>query len=294
MTVPASLRTASVAACTAILAGCGGPREAGTHTPSPDARATLAAEAGPFRTDLVDGLTTEVDLPFTEVTRCGSADCTVPVDVLAPREGRALPTVVLVPGGPVEFQYRRYLDLLAAAIARRGAVVFLTSYRSPATGSTDGDTLADIRCSVRHARSVTGGYGGDPERVVLVGHSIGSTLVLEIAVTPETETPDCLAAGDGTPEAVVGLSEFDAGLSGTALPGPPMYLIGGSEDHFSVPGPATAEGLRESGFQAQYRELRGTSHEEMVDPDATPEVLDVVFEAAARAAKQTKGPPTPR
>jgi hypothetical protein len=31
-------------------------------------------------------------------------------------------------------------------------------------------------------------------------------------------------------------------------------------------------GLRKAGFQADYRELKGTSHEEMVDPDATPEV----------------------
>jgi acetyl esterase/lipase len=288
MTVPASLRAASVAACAAILAACGGPEEGGTATPSPDARATLAAaEAGPFPAELVDGLTTEVDLPFTEITRCGSVDCTVPVDVLAPPEGRTLPTVVLVPGSPVEFHCRRYLDQLAAAIARRGAVVFLTSYRSSATGNASSDMLADIRCSVRCARSMTGDHGGDPERVVLVGHSIGSTLVLEIAVTAETETPDCLATGDATPEAVVGLSEFDSGLSGTATPGPPMFLIGGSEDHFSAPGPATAKGLRKAGFQAEYRELKGTSHEEMVDPDATPEVLKVIFEAAALTAKQT-------
>ena len=56
--------------------------------------------------------------------------------------------------------------------------------RNPVT-----DSIEDVTCAVRYARSVTEQYGGDPARVVLVGHSYGSELALSTAVSAETETP---------------------------------------------------------------------------------------------------------
>lgn len=226
-------------------------------------------------------------MPFTEVVECAGRDCAVPLDVLAPREGEALPTIVLLPGGPLEFGFRRYLDLLAAGLARRGAVVFLATYRSSATGGTESDTLHDVRCSVRYARSVTGEYGGDPERVVLVGHSVGSELVLQAAVAPVTDTPGCLADGDGIPEAFVGLAGFRLTLSGTPQAGPPILLAGGSDDPFSAGAERTLQRLRDAGFEVEYREFAGTTHEEIVDPEATPGVVDLIFEAVARTARES-------
>lgn len=234
------LRAALVAGLVSVLAACAGTQAPSSSTQPPrtaSPRPTFAAPpAGSFPASLVEGLRTEADVPFTEVVACGGLDCTVPLDVLAPTEGEALPTIVLIPGGPVEFHWRRYLDMLAAELARRGAVVFLTTYRSSATGNEESDTLQDIRCSVRYARSVTGDYGGDAKRVVLIGHSIGSELVLQTAVTRETDTPGCVADGDAVPEAVVGLSEFDPTLSIEARSGPPMLLAGGSEDPPSAGG----------------------------------------------------------
>ena len=277
------LRVALVASLVSVLPACAGSQAPPSSTQPPrtaSPRPTFAAPpAGPFPTSLVEGLRTEPDVPFTEVVECGELECTVPLDVLAPTQRETLPTIVLVPGGPVEFHWRRYLEVLAAELARHGAVVFLTTYRSSATGNEEIETLHDVRCSVRYARSVTGDYGGDAERVVLVGHSIGSVLVMQTAVTRETDTPGCAADGDAVPDAIVGLSEFDPTLSIEAPSGPPMLLAGGSEDPLSAGGAATAKRLRAAGFDAEYREFAETGHEDLVDPEATPGVIDLVFEA---------------
>ena len=112
----------------------------------------------------------------------------MPLDVLAPEDGDALPTIVLLPGGPGAFEDRRYLETLAAELAQRGAVVFLATYRSEATGDTTDAGLSDVRCAIRVARSRTGEFGGDPDRLVLAGHSFGSSLALETAANAEAET----------------------------------------------------------------------------------------------------------
>jgi len=220
---------------------------------------------------------------YTKVVRCGELDCIVPLDVLAPPDEADLPTIVLI-GGDGTFDQRRYLDVLAGEVARRGAVVFLSSYRSATTVNGLTDSLHDVRCSVRYARSVTAEHGGDPQTVVLVGHSYGSNLALQTAVTLDAETDGCLATGDGVPEAVVGLSEFHvASMADVPSPPPPVLLGGGSDDPLSETGPKTEEQLREAGFEAEYREFSDTGHEELIDPRLTPGVLDLIFEAVASA-----------
>jgi acetyl esterase/lipase len=240
------------------------------------------ALAGPFDASLVEGLRVEIDKPSTTPVACRDLDCTVPHDVLAPTEGRDLPTFVLVPGGPVSFTERRYMEQLAAALARRGSVVFLSTYRGEATGSSSADSDIDVRCAVRVARAETADYGGDASNVVLVGHSFGSQLAIEIATTSDAETPDCLADGDGVPEAVVGLAGFYVPAPPSAGDdAPPLWLGGAEIDGYSVPGPALAAQLDEAGFTVEYQNFPDARHDDMVDP-ATPGLLDLIFEAATR------------
>jgi acetyl esterase/lipase len=233
---------------------------------------------------MAEGLRTEVDVLYTEVVGCGGwGDCAVPLDILAPTDAAGLPTVVLLHGGPIPFHERRYLDALAAATARRGAVVFLASYRSGATGNPVTDSIEDVTCAVRYARSVTEQYGGDPARVVVVGHSYGSDLALSTAVSPETETPDCLAEGDGRPEAAVGLAGFTATPDAAAAPGPPIFMAGGADDLASLMGPDVLKATQAAGFKAEFHEFPATSHESIVDPAASPATLELIFKAIERA-----------
>jgi acetyl esterase/lipase len=180
------------------------------------------------------------------------------------------------------------MEQFAAELARRGAVVFLAVYRSPASGHPEGLRLPDVRCAVRYARSHTAEYGGDPRRVILVGHSVGSDLALQTAVDPEGDTPDCLAEGDGIPESVVGLSGFQGVvLDGAADEGPPMLLAWGTADEvYGEGGQELTDALIAAGFDAEYREFEGVDHPGIVDPEVTPGAVDLVFEAVTLAGQR--------
>jgi acetyl esterase/lipase len=263
-------------------AGASAPEPSQVPTAEPTPRPLPTA--GEFPLSLVSGLRTETDVPFTAALPCAAGECEVPLDVLAPETGQALPTIVLLPGGPTSFTNRRYLENLAAGLAQRGAVVFLATYRSIDTGNSIEDSLHDVRCALRYARSRTGDYGGDPERLVLVGHSYGSALALQTGVDTEAATAGCLADENGIPDAVVGLAGFSVDLSAVAASGPPFLLVSGSEDRAAGLGEGTAEELSGAGFEARYVELEGIDHPGIVEPADAPSVLDMILATASLSA----------
>jgi acetyl esterase/lipase len=201
------------------------------------------------------------------------------MDVVAPPDGENLPTIVLVHGGPIPFDGRRQLQSLATALADRGAVVFLTTYRSSATGNGQTDSLADLRCAVSYARTASPDYGGSPDRVVYVGHSFGSNLGLQLAISPNADASSCLGSGVSVPDAVVAIAGFLVTMTGAADTAPPMSLVGASDDTVALGGAATAERLREAGFDARYTEVGGVDHFTVVDPALNPAIVDLVFES---------------
>lgn len=103
------------------------------------------------------------------------------------------PVVLLWHGrGPDE---RDVLAVLARSAARLGTVVFVPDWRPDAP---DGGR-AQLAESVTFARENAARFGGDPERVVLAGWSLGANAVLGFALDP--------AALDGwRPRAVVGIA----------------------------------------------------------------------------------------
>jgi acetyl esterase/lipase len=257
------------------LTGCTAPPSA-TSSPTPDNRPT-PPPLGPFASDLAAGLRTDVDLLYTDVVDCGAAPCRVPGDVLAPAGAAILPTVVLLNGGGKLFTERRYQAPLAVELAKRGAVVFLIAYRGLSTGSySDQDSWSDARCAIRYARAHTADYGGDPNRVVVVGHSQGGLMGLDIAIHPEEEAEACLAGGSAIPDGVIALGSPRPSIHGAADSGPPLWLFSGSKDR---PAEAYAQLLRDAGFDAKARVLPGVTHDGITDPAAAPEVVDLIVEA---------------
>jgi acetyl esterase/lipase len=255
-----------------VLSACAGTGAA----PSSAAAEPSASPLGPFPAELVDGLRTDPDVLYTGVTECGGTPCRVPGDVISPAEGTDLPTIVLLNGGGKLFSERRYQAPLAVELAKRGAVVFLIAYRGISTANYDSDSISDARCAVRYARAHTAEYGGDPTRVLLVGHSQGGFMGLQIAVEPEEEAEACPSEGSGKPDGVVALGAPRPPLGEADASAPPMWLYAGSED---TVGKADTDQLVEHGFDAEGRILPGITHDEITDPAAAPEIVDLIIEA---------------
>ncbi|MDF9811436.1 alpha/beta hydrolase [Streptomyces sp. SPB162] len=148
-----------------------------------------------------------------------------------PSSPSAAPVVLLWHGrGPDE---RDVLAPLARGAAGLGAVVFVPDWRPDAP---DGGR-AQLAESVTFARENAARFGGDPERMVLAGWSLGANAVLGVALDP--------AALDGwRPRAVVGIAGGyrlrapttgtvpidDASRRGGAVPPIPVHLVHGTTD----------------------------------------------------------------
>ena len=257
-----------------VLTACAGASPS-TAEPSAPPQPT-AVVLGPFPSDGVVGLRTDPDISYTDVTDCGGQPCTIPGDVLAPVDADDAPTIVLLGGGSTPFAERRYQQPLAVALAERGAVVFLMSYRSAVTGNYDSQTAEDVRCAVRYARAHAQEYGGDPDKVIAVGHSQSGLVALEVATEPEADVEECLAGGSGKADAVIGLGAPAPRSTDASSAAPPMWLFAGSED---LDAAAMAQRLRDQGYDAQGQVLPGVTHDGITDPAAAPQIVDLIFEA---------------
>ena len=127
----------------------------------------------------------------------------VRLDVFAPVSGGPWPIVVRAPGGEEKRSMGWSFGEMKAA---RGAVVFVIDTvhgMNPAAeplGVGSRMLVEDAACAVRTARALAPSYGGDPERVVWSGHSLGGVFGFELALAdPESERlwTDQVAANGG-------------------------------------------------------------------------------------------------
>ena len=58
----------------------------------------------------------------------------------------------------------------------------------------------------------------------------------------------------------------------------------GSDDEVTASGESSAEMLDAAGFEAEYVELEGIDHFEIVDPGVTPEVVEGILDTAESIA----------
>ena len=264
------------------VACTGGTTPSGSlATPTTTASASPTLIPVPMPSAETDSAT---DVPITPPLPCDGGECQVPADVIAPVGGEGVPTIVLLPGGPVSFADRRYLSHFGEWLAARGAVVFLTTYRSAVTGNGKDQSLADVRCAVSFARAHAAEYGGDPDRVILVGHSVGSQLAIEANAEDEVPSEGCLADGSGVADVVVALAGFSVAAGNLPDTGPPVLLMSGGADEARYGGEPMAQALRDAGLEAEYVELPEVTHEGIITPEDAPLVVDRIFEIAERLA----------
>lgn len=111
------------------------------------------------------------------------------LDVYSPSGARDDPIIVMVHGGGWRRGDKAAADVIdnkVAAFLPRGYVVVSTNYpMSQATPVTEAHNVASaLAFTQRHAQS----WGGDPAKVVLMGHSAGANLVSLIAADPAYAT----------------------------------------------------------------------------------------------------------
>jgi acetyl esterase/lipase len=94
-----------------------------------------------------------------------------------------LPVVVFFYGGAWQTGERRDYTFVAADLARRGHVVVVPDYRVHGQAPYPA-FLHDAAAAVAAARRLAPGHGGDPARLVLMGHSAGAHIAAMLALDP--------------------------------------------------------------------------------------------------------------
>ncbi len=236
------------------------------------------------------------------------------LDVYRPRAGRrGAPVVVFLYGGRWQHGSKDEYRLLGDALTRRGVVAVVPDYRVypqvrfPAW-------VEDAASAMRWTRDNIGRFGGDPDRIVLVGHSSGGHTAALLAldgrylraagVPPETLRGVVALAGpvatewtDADVQALMGPREgwpATYPLTYADGTGPPLLLLHGALDRVVSPGNSIrlAARIRERVGCARAIVYRGLDHAGIVVALAVPrfeiapafeEVMKFVGQPAARA-----------
>lgn len=103
------------------------------------------------------------------------------VDVYAPAGARGAPAVVFFYGGSWQSGSKADYAFVARALAQQGIVVVVPDYRVYPEVKFDGfmqDGAAAFAWAKRHVRT----YGGDPDRLALMGHSAGAHIAATLTL----------------------------------------------------------------------------------------------------------------
>lgn len=207
------------------------------------------------------------------------------LDVYAPRQiSAARPVAVFLYGGGWERGRKWDYGWVAQALAARGFVVVLPDYRLyPQVRFPEflNDSAQAVRWAVDHA----GAYGGDPSRIVLLGHSAGAYNAVMLGLDPSYlrragVDPARIAGivGIAGPYDFLPLEGHMADVFGVGDPAgtqpvrlanpnaPPMLLITGDADTIVDPRDTDALGqaMRAAGGRVETRSYPGVGHNEIM------------------------------
>jgi acetyl esterase/lipase len=230
-----------------FLAACGGGSSDATSSPAANESSTASPPTTPSPPGTGDASTPDevlpVDtcrgdvcstselaswtgVPFTPEVACDDVGttCQLTMDVLAPTAPGTRPIVLLVSGGPNPLTNQGYVMDAGFPVAGHDAVVIQAVWRQDRDqGGGWPTSFQDIACAVGVARATGPDYGGDPDRVILVGHSLGGWASAVVALSPTEVTPAPGACNPTTgslrPDALVTLAgALDLDQRGLGLP----------------------------------------------------------------------------
>lgn len=121
-------------------------------------------------------LQTHRNLPYTD-----PADDLEKLDIYAPEGAKNLPVVFWIHGGGWQVGDKSQVEHKPQAFADKGFVFVSTNYRL--LPKVDMDTLIrDVAEAVRWVHDHIADYGGDPNRLLVMGHSAGAQLAALISI----------------------------------------------------------------------------------------------------------------
>lgn len=203
------------------------------------------------------------------------------LDVYRPRNGAALPVVVFFYGGSWQTGNKNLYQFVGAALARLGYVVVIPDYRLyPEVRYPQ--FLEDGARAVRWAKDNAARFGGDPDKIFLMGHSAGAYIAAMLALDPRWLdavglSPDRDIAGligisgpydflplrQGTLRTIFGGNDPTTQPISHISPGaPPALLLTGAQDGLVDPGNSSglAARLQAAGDTATLRTYRWVGH----------------------------------
>lgn len=108
----------------------------------------------------------------------------------------AMPVIVMVHGGGLLVGSRKMSRIVCEALARSGYLVIAPQYRLLSETDAFG-AIADLCAGLRTAEQIAVQYGGDPNRIFVIGESAGAFLAV-YACAMATSKPLCEAMGFGS------------------------------------------------------------------------------------------------
>jgi len=217
------------------------------------------------------------------------------LDVYIPSQPAATedkrPVVVFFYGGSWQNGSRSNYLFVAQALTSRGYVAVLPDYRKYPETAFPG-FVDDAAAAVRWARDHAHEFGGDPDRLFVMGHSAGAHLSALIATDPRYLATQSMSKADL--RGVIGLAGpydflpikdrtlldvFPSATRSESQPvnyvtghEPPMFLAAGTDDTTVDPGNTDrlAAVLRRHGDSVEVKHYEGFSHVRIVSALALP------------------------
>uniref|UniRef100_A0A0E0C592 protein-S-isoprenylcysteine alpha-carbonyl methylesterase n=1 Tax=Oryza meridionalis TaxID=40149 RepID=A0A0E0C592_9ORYZ len=149
--------------------GCGGPRRQSSFRDDVGHAASETYLVTRLTFSLLQylGLPVRRSIVYGEQPR-NRLDLYIPKDI-----NRPCPVVAFVTGGAWIIGYKAWGSLLGRRLAERGIIVACIDYRNFPQG-TIGDMVSDASQGISYVCNNIASYGGDPNRIYLVGQSAGA------------------------------------------------------------------------------------------------------------------------
>ena len=238
-------------------------------------------------------------LPPPDLTVAFAPDLGLSMDVYKPRVAMAAkaPVVVFFYGGSWQRGTRDQYQFVGQQLAENGVLAVIADYRTYPSAMFPA-FMDDAARAVRRVHDDAAGWGGDPDKLFIAGHSAGAQIVALLATDPRYLRAHGIEPNELS--GVIGLSgPYDFDVTGDLVDvfGPPslwpraqaINFVDGNEPPFLLlhgkgdrvveysDSVELAEKLRSNGISATLRLLPDAGHIKLLaglyDPNRAPEVL---------------------